>query len=109
MRGMASDAHTALHYGRSSAASGASRPLWPRRWPSPRRYTAFEQLRADPPAYDVYVAGSDQIWNPYIFQDKQFDPPSCWASSGRAAASPTPPAWACLSCRRTRPRSCAVF
>ena len=23
----------------------------------------------------MYVAGSDQIWNPYIFQDKQFDPP----------------------------------
>ena len=22
----------------------------------------------------MYVAGSDQIWNPYIFQDKQFDP-----------------------------------
>ncbi len=36
---------------------------------------AFEQLRGRPARpTDVYVAGSDQIWNPYIFQDKQFDP-----------------------------------
>ena len=76
VRGMASDAHTALHYGafqrrfrRFEAFVAEEMAL------SPRRYTAFEQLRADPPAYDVYVAGSDQIWNPYIFQDKQFDPP----------------------------------
>ena len=75
VRGMASDAHTALHYGafqrrfrRFEAFVAEEMAL------SPRRYTAFEQLRADPPAYDVYVAGSDQIWNPYIFQDKQFDP-----------------------------------
>ena len=72
---MASDAHTALHCGafqrrfrRFEAFVAEEMAL------SPRRYTAFEQLRADPPAYDVYVAGSDQIWNPYIFQDKQFDP-----------------------------------
>ncbi len=76
VRGMASDAHTALHYGafqrrfrRFEAFVAEEMSL------SPQRYTAFEQLRADPPAYDVYVAGSDQIWNPYIFQDKQFDPP----------------------------------
>ena len=75
VRGMASDAHTALHYGafqrrfrRFEAFVAEEMAL------SSRRYTAFEQLRADPPAYDVYVAGSDQIWNPYIFQDKQFDP-----------------------------------
>ena len=75
VRGMASDAHTALHYGafqrrfrRFEAFVAEEMSL------SPQRYTAFEQLRADPPAYDVYVAGSDQIWNPYIFQDKQFDP-----------------------------------
>ena len=41
---------------------------------SPERYTAFDQLQAAPPAYDVYVAGSDQIWNPKIFPDGRFDP-----------------------------------
>ena len=75
VRGMASDAHTALHYGafqrrfqRFEAFVAEQMKL------SPERYTAFDQLRAAPPEYDVYVAGSDQIWNPYIFQDKQFDP-----------------------------------
>ena len=54
VRGMASDAHTALHYGafqrrfrRFEAFVAEEMAL------SPRRYTAFEQLRADPPAYDV--------------------------------------------------------
>ena len=75
VRGMAADAHTALHYGafqrrfaRFEAFVAEEMRL------SPERYTSFEQLRANPPEYDVYVAGSDQIWNPYIFQDGQFDP-----------------------------------
>ena len=29
-----------------------------------RRYASSEALKADPPAADVYFAGSDQIWNP---------------------------------------------
>ena len=75
VRDMASDAHTALHYAafqrrfqRFEAFVAQEMDL------SPQRYTSFEQLREQPPAYDVYVSGSDQIWNPYIFQDKQFDP-----------------------------------
>ena len=53
----------------------ASTPLWRSRWDSsPRRYTSFQELKNDPPAYDVYVAGSDQIWNPFIYADKQFEP-----------------------------------
>ena len=75
VRGMASDAHTALHYGafqrrfqRFEAFVAEQMKL------SPERYTAFDQLRAAPPEYDVYVAGSDQIWNPYIFQSQEFDP-----------------------------------
>lgn len=74
VRGMASDAHTALHYGafkrrfeRFEAFVAEEMNL------SPQRYTNIEELRREPPEYDVYVAGSDQIWNPYIFQDKQFD------------------------------------
>ena len=46
---------------------------------------------------------------PISSRTSSLTPPSCWASSGRAAASPTPPAWACPSCLRTRRRSCAVF
>ncbi len=28
-----------------------------------RRYTSNEELKADPPYADIYIAGSDQIWN----------------------------------------------
>lgn len=31
---------------------------------SPKRYKSGEEIRANPPYYDVYVSGSDQIWNP---------------------------------------------
>ena len=75
VRDLAADAHTALHYppfkrrfDRFEAFVAQQMSL------SPRQYTSYAQLAAEPPAYDVYVAGSDQIWNPYIFQDKEFDP-----------------------------------
>lgn len=29
-------------------------------------WQSHEQLRASPPRFDVYVCGSDQIWNPYM-------------------------------------------
>ena len=75
VRDMASDAHTALHYAAFQRRFQRFEDFVAQEMElSPRRYTAFEQLREEPPAYDVYVAGSDQIWNPYIFQDKQFDP-----------------------------------
>ncbi|WP_396668821.1 polysaccharide pyruvyl transferase family protein [Microbacterium sp. R86528] len=32
--------------------------------PLTRRYTSLRALRSDPPAADLYVSGSDQIWNP---------------------------------------------
>lgn len=28
-----------------------------------KEYSSFEKLHADPPLYDIYVSGSDQIWN----------------------------------------------
>lgn len=31
-----------------------------------KRYTTQDELRANPPAFDVYISGSDQIWNPYV-------------------------------------------
>lgn len=32
-----------------------------------KRYNSFEELQADPPIADVYFCGSDQIWNPQIY------------------------------------------
>ncbi|MCC8123158.1 MAG: polysaccharide pyruvyl transferase family protein [Oscillospiraceae bacterium] len=73
-RGMISNLHTALHYGafrrrydRFEAFVAEQMPL------SPARYTSVTALRENPPAYDIYLAGSDQIWNPYIFETQQFD------------------------------------
>lgn len=34
--------------------------------PITKRYTTLEQLKADPPQADVYIAGSDQIWNTFL-------------------------------------------
>ena len=71
-RALVANAHTAIHYGafkrrydRFEAFVAEQMAL------SPRRYTADEELRREPPACDVYVAGSDQIWNPYIYANKQ--------------------------------------
>lgn len=36
--------------------------------PLTKRYDSFEALKNDPPKADVYIAGSDQIWNP-LFQN----------------------------------------
>lgn len=30
------------------------------------RYSSFSELKANPPKYDVYICGSDQIWNPFF-------------------------------------------
>ncbi len=34
--------------------------------PLTKHYTTLEQLKADPPQADVYIAGSDQIWNTFL-------------------------------------------
>jgi hypothetical protein len=40
---------------------------------SERKYTSQEEIFANPPKYDYYVSGSDQIWNPmYVGQDTSF-------------------------------------
>lgn len=31
-----------------------------------RRYSSFDELRRDPPKAQLYIAGSDQIWNPLL-------------------------------------------
>lgn len=34
------------------------------------RYNSYEELRADAPQADCYIAGSDQIWNPLFFSSR---------------------------------------
>lgn len=51
-------------------------------------YGSYELLKNDAPAYDVYVCGSDQIWNPLIYKENTFDPAffADFAKSGRRIA-----------------------
>ena len=51
-------------------------------------YGSYRELCDDPPAYDVYVCGSDQVWNPLIFSEKTFDPAffADFAKGGRRVA-----------------------
>lgn len=55
---------------------------------SPRSYRTYADLETTPPAYDVYVCGSDQIWNPTIYREQDFDPAffAAFAPSGRKIA-----------------------
>lgn len=71
----AADAHTALHYKalrnrwlRFEAFSREHLPI------SPRRFESLEELRRTDLPYDLILSGSDQIWNPKIFPNGQFDP-----------------------------------
>jgi len=52
---------------------------------SEKFYGSYEELVKDPPVYDVYVCGSDQIWNPLIFREGTYDPAffAEFASGGR--------------------------
>jgi len=71
----AADVHTALHY-------NALKTRYERfeefkaRWLklTERHYLSMEELCAAPPEWDVYLSGSDQIWNPKIFPNGRFDP-----------------------------------
>lgn len=55
---------------------------------SEKFYATYDDLRADAPKYDAYVCGSDQVWNPLIFEEKAFDPAffADFAKSGRRIA-----------------------
>lgn len=43
--------------------------FWEKYIPCTRRYKSLEELKADPPKTDVYIVGSDQVWNPDITKD----------------------------------------
>ena len=55
---------------------------------SEKFYGTFAQLSSDAPSYDVYVCGSDQIWNPLIYKENTFDPAffADFAQAGRRVA-----------------------
>ena len=40
--------------------------------PLTKRYVSLKQLKANPPVADVYISGSDQLWNPQLL-DQVFD------------------------------------
>ena len=71
----AADAHTALHYRALKTRSRRFEQFAQAHLRiTPCRYRHLAELeRADLP-YDVILSGSDQIWNPKIFPDRQFDP-----------------------------------
>ena len=48
---------------------------------TPVRYTSLEQLQANPPEADVYLAGSDQIWNTTLGNGHQ---PAFYLDFGKA-------------------------
>ena len=75
LRAMAANAHTALHYSAFKARYNRFEDFVQNEMSlSPERYTTLEQLQARPPEYDVYISGSDQIWNPLIYETGRFDP-----------------------------------
>jgi hypothetical protein len=54
----------------------------------PRRYLSFDELEKNPPEYDLYLSGSDQIWNPFIYREQKYDPAyfSFYEKTARKAA-----------------------
>lgn len=55
---------------------------------SEKFYGTYVQLSEDVPQYDIYVCGSDQIWNPLIYKENTFDPAffADFAQTGRKVA-----------------------
>ncbi len=43
--------------------------FWNRYFPASRRYRSVDELRKNPPKADVYVVGSDQVWNDDITKE----------------------------------------
>ena len=86
----AADAHTALHYRAMKERYDRFEEFSARNLRLSPRYESADALRAAPPC-DVYLSGSDQIWNPKIFPDGRFDPVffSAFAQGRRIAYAPS--------------------
>lgn len=88
-RSLLANTHTVLHYGAlGRRAERFERFVAEDMRLSAKRYATYEALALDAPVYDAYVLGSDQIWNPLIFKERQFDPAffAAFARSGRRIA-----------------------
>mgnify|MGYP001810203640 FL=1 len=88
-RSLLANVHTVLHYGAlHRRAARFERFVRDDMIRSPKSYASYAALAADAPAYDAYVCGSDQIWNPLIYREKTFDPAffAGFAASGRKIA-----------------------
>ncbi len=71
----ASDVHTALHYRALRARYDRFEAMTRDHLHiTKHRYESFEELKQDCPVYDVYLSGSDQIWNPKIFPSGRWAP-----------------------------------
>ena len=71
----AADVHTLLHYPPLRTRYERFETFARNRLHlTPQRYRTLEELRRADLSYDVLLCGSDQIWNPFIFPDRQFDP-----------------------------------
>lgn len=71
----AADVHTALHYQELKNRYQRFEQFKKDHLRiSGHRFESLEELRAAELPYDLILSGSDQIWNPRIFPDGQFDP-----------------------------------
>lgn len=43
--------------------------FWKKHIPTTRRYHSLTELKNNPPDADIYIVGSDQVWNPHITTD----------------------------------------
>ena len=44
--------------------------FWKKHIPSTKHYTSYDELKKDVPEADLYLVGSDQVWNPEITKEK---------------------------------------
>ncbi len=43
--------------------------FWSKNIPTTRRYKSLQEIQQDPPEADVYMVGSDQVWNPVLVKE----------------------------------------
>ena len=53
---------------RSKKQKERFKSFWKENWKETRYYSTREMIMNDPPMFDVYVTGSDQVWNPKYTQ-----------------------------------------
>lgn len=88
-RSLLSNANTVLNYGKLKKRYQRFEDFVNRDMKlSPKFYGTYGALKDDAPEYDIYVCGSDQIWNPLIYKEKTYDPAffAGFAHSGKRVA-----------------------